>query len=212
MIEGLLLFKILINVIFYQTGNKSLYFNIINTDNILRKMNRIYYEKEIKVNDLIYLNENISRHIKVLRLKVQEKIILFNGNGREFVSKIIKIEKKSVLVNIESYKKINNELSFSITLVQVLPEGSKMDFIIEKAVELGVDNIQPLISDRSVKKIDQNRIKKKMNHWNNIICSASEQSGRNKLVKIFEPKPFLKWIDENKKKKLSYFQIQARQN
>lgn len=102
--------------------------------------------------------------------------------------------KKKAWAEIKVFDPREAELPFAVTLAQALPEGSKMDWIIEKAVELGVAGIQPLAARRCVVRLSAERAEKKLEHWNGIVVSASEQCGRNRLASVAAPLEFREWI------------------
>ncbi|MBI3711355.1 MAG: 16S rRNA (uracil(1498)-N(3))-methyltransferase [Burkholderiales bacterium] len=133
------------------------------------------------------LPASTAHHVFVLRLQVGDQIEIFNGEGGSYLARLTAIEKKRASVAITDFHAREAELPFSITLAQALPEGSKMDWIIEKAVELGVQQIQPLAAQRCVVKLNADRAEKKLEHWRAIIISASEQCGRNRLAQLEAP-------------------------
>ncbi|HEX8406515.1 MAG TPA: 16S rRNA (uracil(1498)-N(3))-methyltransferase, partial [Duganella sp.] len=106
------------------------------------------------------------------------------------------IERRSVTVEVKAHHAREVELPFAVTLAQALPEGSKMDWIIEKAIELGVSGFQPLASQRCVVRLSAERAEKKMGHWRGIIESASEQSGRNRLAQLAPLQDYKQWITQ----------------
>jgi len=140
------------------------------------------------------LPEAVARHVQVLRLREGELITLFNGEGGEYTASVERLEKKHVQVIVTSFSAREAEPAHSLCLAQVLPEGSKIDWIIEKAVELGATAVQPLISSRSVIRLNDDRAAKKIQHWTGIMASAAEQCGRNRLPHLAEPAPFDQWI------------------
>ncbi len=146
---------------------------------------RFYQEGEIRLNQDLELSATNHRHaIQVLRLKVGEDLILFNGNGGEFHAKVIVAEKRASKVLIESFDAVNRESPLKIILALALIKPDKMDFAIQKAVELGVSCIQPVVTKRSVINMKAKRLEKKMQHWQGIIIAACEQSGRTSLPQI----------------------------
>lgn len=155
---------------------------------------RFYYPNSLDIGMEITLSNSIVQHIKVIRMKIDETIILFNGYGGEYTATITQLKKNFIQVNIKTFISRNIELSYTITLAQTLLQASKMDEIIEKAVELGVAVIQPLVSQRCIVHYDNHRTKKKYDHWEKIIRAASEQSGRNSLTKIIKLNNFRDWI------------------
>lgn len=140
------------------------------------------------------LPDAVARHVQVLRLKQGALITLFNGMGGEYTASIEHLEKKQVQVMVQSFSAREAESAHSLCLAQALPEGSKMDWIMEKAVELGATAIQPLISSRSVMRLTEDRAAKKMHHWTGILSAAAEQCGRNRLPHLAESQPFDSWI------------------
>ncbi|MEY4022224.1 MAG: hypothetical protein RI960_1236 [Pseudomonadota bacterium] len=157
-------------------------------------MPRFYCPQPLELNVLLSLPDAIAHHIQVLRLKEGEVITLFNGEGGEYAASIEHIEKKQVEVRLKTFSAREAEPAHGLALAQVLPEGSKMDWIIEKAVELGATSVQPLLSERSVIRLNAERATKKMSHWQGVMAAASEQCGRNRLPHLNEPLPFLNWI------------------
>ena len=157
-------------------------------------MARFYCNQPLDTGMLITLPEQVAHHIQVLRLKEEEVITLFNGTGGEYSASIARIEKKRVQALVKNFSAREAEPAHGLALAQALPEGSKMDWIIEKAVELGATAVQPLISSRSVVRLSDDRAAKKMQHWQGIMASAAEQCGRNRLPQLAEPLPFPAWI------------------
>lgn len=124
---------------------------------------------------------------QVLRHKVSDQLTVFNGDGFDYDAVIKNISKKSCQIEILNKHPKNNESPTSIHLIQGVARGDKMDFIIQKAVELGVNEITPLFTERCNVKLDAKRLAKKMQHWLKVIISACEQSGRAKLPTLHQP-------------------------
>ena len=120
----------------------------------------------------------------MVRLAPGDAITLFNGDGGEYTAVLSSVEKKRVSAELKAYSERDVELPYALTLAQALPEASKMDWIVEKAIELGVAAIQPLAARRCVVRLSAERAEKKLAHWQGIIVSASEQSGRNRLAQL----------------------------
>lgn len=121
---------------------------------------------------------------------------LFNGDGGEYTATLNTIEKKRVSAEVKTVSLHSVELPYAVTLAQALPEAAKMDWIIEKAVELGVAGIQPLAAQRCVVRLSAERAEKRQAHWNGIIIAASEQSGRNRLARLAPVADFNRWIGQ----------------
>ena len=149
---------------------------------------RFHQEINVELGQQQSLSVVNHRHaIQVLRLKLDETLILFDGNGGEYVAKISTANKRDSAVLLESFSDVNRESPLNSTLVLSTIKSDKMDFAIQKAVELGVSKIQPMISHRSVIKIKADRLQKKMQHWQAIIVGACEQSGRTQIPILEEP-------------------------
>ena len=132
------------------------------------------------------LEPEASHHLAhVLRKKAGSVFSLFNGDGREFSARISDIRKRSVTAELTSllYTEITPNLSF--TLLIAISKGERLDFALQKAVELGIDRIIPLISERTVVRLSAERLERKMEHWGKIIISACEQSGRCRLPDLW---------------------------
>jgi 16S rRNA (uracil1498-N3)-methyltransferase len=160
-------------------------------------MPRFYCSLPIAVGATFDLPSHIAHHIHVLRLAIGEAITLFNGEGGEYIATLTSIDRKRASVEIKTFSPREVELPYAMTLVQALPEGSKMDWIIEKAVELGATAIQPLAAQRCVVRLSTERAGKKMEHWQGIIAAAAEQSGRNRLPHLAEPADFQEWTRQH---------------
>lgn len=160
-------------------------------------MTRLFCDFPLVVGTIIDLPKETSRHIFVLRLSEGNEIVLFNGTGGEYPARIIASDKTKTRVEILSHDPREAELTYQITLAQALPESSKMDWIIEKAVELGASRIQPLAAQRSVVRLNADRAEKRLARWQTIVTAASEQCGRNTLVEICEPVAFNTFVEES---------------
>lgn len=159
-------------------------------------MPRFYCSQQLAVGAAIALPEEVAHHAQVLRLAPGDPITLFNGEGGEYGATLTAVDRKRATAQIDAFSPREAELSYAVTLAQALPEASKMDWIIEKAVELGVTAIQPLASQRCVVRLSAERAAKKLAHWQGIIIAAAEQSGRNRLPRLAEPIDFHAWIGQ----------------
>jgi len=148
---------------------------------------RIYQEGALTEGDSVTLDKAASNHlIRVLRLKNNQIFTLFNGDGGEFSCRL-EISGKTAITHIDSFIETHNESPLSIHLFQGISKGERMDFAIQKSVELGVHNITPVFCERTVVNLKADRLEKKIQHWQSIAISACEQSGRNIVPKINEP-------------------------
>jgi len=161
------------------------------------RINRFYLADNLKAGSTIQLNKEVSGHIsRVLRLKVDTEIQVFNGDGKNYQAKIINTG-KTVVINITSSTTGNAESPLIIHLGQAISRSERMDFTLQKSVELGVHTITPIVSERVQFRFDEKRIIRKMNHWQKIIESSCEQSGRTKLPILNKPMALNQWLDED---------------
>ncbi|MBR9728334.1 16S rRNA (uracil(1498)-N(3))-methyltransferase [Shewanella intestini] len=152
------------------------------------KAPRIYQpSQDIAVGQSIALDDDGVAHIgRVLRMGEGEHLKLFNGDGNDYLAQITQASKKSLTVEVLSSQVRENESPLNIHLGQVISRGDRMDFTIQKSVELGVSTITPLFSDRCGVKLTGERLAKKTAQWQKIVISACEQSGRS-YVPIVRP-------------------------
>ncbi len=157
-------------------------------------MPRFYCPQALAIGACITLPEHIAHHLRVLRTAPGACITLFNGDGGEYAAVLKVLEKKRADAEIKTFSPREAELPYALKLAQALPEASKMDWIIEKAVELGATAVQPLAAQRCVVRLSAERAAKKMEHWHGIVAAAAEQSGRNRLAQLADPIGFNDWV------------------
>lgn len=146
---------------------------------------RFYDPQAYKLKQPHTLSPNAAHHVAtVLRLKVGQRITLFDGQGQEALADIISLKRQNVSVMIESVDTISRESPLTLHLGQGVSKGDKMDMVVQKAVELGVTHFTPLITQHTPLKFDGPRREKKTQQWNKIAQSAAEQCGRNTLMHI----------------------------
>ena len=160
-------------------------------------MPRFYCPQPLAVGAIIALPDPVAHHAWVVRLQPGAGLTLFNGDGGEYQAELVGVEKKRATARILAPVARDCELPYEITLAQALPEASKMDWIIEKAVELGVAAIQPLAAQRSVVRLSAERAEKRLAHWQGVIVAASEQSGRNRLARLGALENFSSWLGQS---------------
>lgn len=152
---------------------------------------RIYQAGALQSQTVVTLDEKASHHLaRVLRASVGDPLILFNGEGGEYAAVITEIKKKNIIAEVKQFIAREVESPIHITLLQGIARGEKMDWIIQKAVELGVNKIIPLITERCNVRLKDEREEKRVQHWQSVIISACEQSGRNKLPELTAPQIF----------------------
>ena len=160
---------------------------------------RFYSTENLKIGATVTLSDNAAAHaMRVLRLQINDEIILFNGDGNDYTCAIISIKtsgkKSETLVIVKSAVKVTNESPLNITLLQGISSGDRMDYTIQKAVELGVNAIQTISTERSVVKLSAERAAKRLEHWQNVVIAACEQSGRAKIPQVAAPMGLSAWL------------------
>lgn len=143
------------------------------------------------------LCEDAANHAgKVLRMQAGEALELFNGDGNNYAAVIIEVGKKQMVVDIQSSSENPIESPLKLHLGQGISRGDRMDFAIQKAVELGVSEITPLFTERCGVKLDADRLEKKREQWQKIVISACEQSGRSVVPPVHQPVTLEKWLGQ----------------
>ncbi len=142
-------------------------------------MPRFYLPAPLAPHTTFSLPDNIVRHIHVLRLNTGDNIALFNGTGSDFDATLQTIGKRHAECHIHAQRQPENESPLAITLVQAISSGERMDFTLQKSVELGVRAICPIISERCVVRLSGERADKRVQRWQDIVIAACEQSGRS---------------------------------
>ncbi len=157
------------------------------------RITRVFIDTPLEGHQYLNLPPNISHYVtRVLRIKPQQIIHLFNGQGGYWIGKVESCSTKKVTVLLSTHCPQNNVSPLKIHLGQCLGRSQKMDYIIQKATELGVNQITPLLSNRSEIKYTEEKIAQKLQHWRQISISASEQCGRNCIPTIEPPMPLNK--------------------
>lgn len=161
-------------------------------------MPKFFVSKQQIANQITILDED-AKHIKtVLRAKPGEEMTVCDGEGTDYFCKINAVAEKEILLDILEKKPCQTEPAVKITLFQGLPKADKMDMIIQKCVELGIDSIVPVVTERTIVKLDKKE-QKKIQRWQKIAESAAKQSGRGKIPCIQNVLSFSQAIEESKK-------------
>lgn len=163
---------------------------------------RFYHDGAIVAETELELSKKASHHlITVVRTKKDERIELFNGDGNNYTAIVadtgLRSPGKRARLQILDCKKASTESPISTTLIQAVSRGDRMDITIRQAVELGVNRIQPIYTRQSVKALDEKRTAKKMEHWQNIVISACEQSGRTHVPVLEQPQALTTLLEHN---------------
>jgi 16S rRNA (uracil1498-N3)-methyltransferase len=161
-------------------------------------LTRVYVEAALTAGSTVDLPPDTASHLaKVLRARAGDELILFNGDGREFTGAIEAVRGSRVAASVGEGRPVDKESPLSVTLVQCVPRGDRMDFIVQKATELGVARIVPVLSQRSVVRLDKAHAESKATHWRAVAISACEQCGRNRLPAIEAAQPLLNYLGES---------------
>ncbi len=162
---------------------------------------RIYQAGIYHVGEQWELTPEASQHVgTVLRMRQGSLLTLFDGTNKEYDTQIVEVRKKSVLVQIDAMREVSRESPVALHLAQAISKGDRMEWVVQKAVELGVASITPLITARCAVKLDEERMIKKRNQWQAIAIAACEQCGRNQIPEIFNPvilAPYLKNVESS---------------
>jgi 16S rRNA (uracil1498-N3)-methyltransferase len=161
-------------------------------------LTRVYVEAALTAGSMVELPPDTASHLaKVLRARGGDELILFNGDGREFNGAIESVRGSRVTACVGDSRQVDRESPLTITLVQSVPRGDRMDFIVQKATELGVARIVPVLSQRSVVRLGAGQSESKAAHWRAVAVSACEQCGRNRLPTIEAAQPLLNYLGDS---------------
>ena len=152
------------------------------------RLTRSHVDLPLQTGAEVVLPEDVAAHLlRVLRLQVGDACVLFNGDGHDYDARITSIGKREARAEIQAARQVDNESPLRITLLQGIARGEKMDWILQKATELGVHRILPVTSERSEVKLDAQRADKRLAHWRGIVIAACEQSGRAHVPVVAAP-------------------------
>ncbi len=158
---------------------------------------RFYLDQPLAPGARFNLPPGPARHAaRALRLAVDDSIILFNGSGGEHTARIERIQKDEVAVSLTGFADIERESRLRVMLAQGISSGERMDYTLQKAVELGVAAIQPIAAKRSVVKLAGERADKRVAHWQGVVSSACEQCGRNQVPPVSPPLTLANWLSQ----------------
>ena len=156
---------------------------------------RVYHPEHLQVGRDVTLDRAASHHLaRVLRLDVGSAVVVFDGTGGEYRAVVRTSERDALRVRCESYDAVERESPLAIGLAQVISSGERMDFTIQKAVELGVAWIQPLTARRGKVKLKDERAERRTLHWQRIVIAACEQSGRNRVPPVYPILDLTRWL------------------
>ena len=158
-------------------------------------MTRVYVDEPLTANRSCVIGGSAANHImRVLRLREGDALTLFDGRGGEYGARIAGFRKESVQVDVQEHRDVERESALDLTLAQGISRGERMDWVMQKATELGVRRIVPVFTERSVVKLDERQSEKKHQHWRGIAIAACEQCGRNRVPDVAAPVSFYEAI------------------
>lgn len=152
------------------------------------RMTRCYVDTALLLGTRVVLPESAAAHlVRVLRLREGDDCVLFNGDGQDYAARLAAVGKREVSADVLSANAVDNESPLRLVLLQGIARGEKMDLILQKATELGVAGVLPVIAERTEVKLDAERTAKRMSHWRSVMVSACEQSGRARVPELAHP-------------------------
>jgi 16S rRNA (uracil1498-N3)-methyltransferase len=140
------------------------------------------------------LRAGAARHAQVLRLQADDALTLFDGRGGEWAARVISMGRSEVQVDVLGHDAVERELALPVTIALAMPAGDRMDAVVEKATELGAAAFQPLVSERSVLRLEGDRAVRRVVHWQAIAVAACEQCGRNRVPQVLAVHPLQDWL------------------
>ena len=162
--------------------------NYLITKHAIMSNLRFYSPENLSVGATVKLSETATTHAtRVMRLNVGDALTLFCGDGFDYSCELVSVKKNEVLAKVISSANVASESNLHITLLQGISAGDRMEFALQKAVELGVTKIIPLKTERSVVKLSPERTEKRLEHWQNVVIAACEHSGRAVIPQVEAP-------------------------
>jgi len=156
---------------------------------------RIHHPAPLSSGTHIELSDTAANHVsRVLRLPVDAPLILFNGQGGEFAATVTALDKRRVSVAVGDFHATEREPPLPLQLAQGISRGERMDYTIQKAVELGVSRIIPLFTEHCGVQLHGERLEKRIKHWQGVVISACEQCGRNRIPQVDSPLTLSRWL------------------
>ncbi len=162
------------------------------------RLTRVHVDGPLSSGERVLVKGAAANHImRVLRLRAGDALTLFNGRGGEFAGSVEEFRRDSVLVGVHDARSVDRESPLSLTLAQGISRGERMDWILQKATELGASRIVPLFTERSVVRLDPKQAERKLHHWRAIAVAACEQSGRNRVPEVALPQGFHDFVADS---------------
>ena len=157
-------------------------------------MPRFYCPAPLQPDALLNLPPQAARHVQVLRMQPGQALTLFNGEGGEFAATVTQMGRSEVQVRIGIHQPLDRVPCRAVTLALGMPANERMDWLVEKATELGFSGLQPLMTERSVLRLSGERAEKKVAHWQSVAVAASEQCGGNRVPQLQPVSTLAAWL------------------
>lgn len=152
------------------------------------RLTRVFVEEVLATGRACTIGGTAANHIsRVLRLRDGDALTLFDGRGGEYAARITSFRKDTVQVEVQEHRAVERESALDLTLVQGISRGERMDWVMQKATELGVRRIVPVLTERTVVRLDNRQGERKVQHWRAIVVAACEQCGRNRVPELTAP-------------------------
>ena len=161
------------------------------------RLPRIHAACDLPVGASLQLPDDAARHVQVLRMQPGDSLCLFNGLGGSHTARVVHMGKHTVDVEVLSHEPQEREADCATHIALGMPANERMDWLVEKATELGVASITPLVAERSVLKLKGERAEKKLAHWQGVAVAAAEQCGRNRVPPIHPAVTLTEWLKKS---------------
>lgn len=159
------------------------------------RLTRTFIDTPLVVGAEVALDDDATAHlVRVLRLGLGDALVLFNGDGVDYEARLVSITKRGATAEVMSQRAVVNESPLRLVLVQAIARGDKMDWVLQKATELGVAAVVPVWTERTEVRLDAERSDKRLQHWRGVVAAACEQSGRARLPVLHAPVALAQWL------------------
>ena len=162
------------------------------------RIHRVHINHALQPGQEITIDDRLAHYLgRVLRVVAQQSIVLFNGDSHDYVAEVAQLGKKQIVLSVISRLPATPESRLNITVVQAISRGERMDQTLQKCTELGVAAFQPLISKRVEVRLGAEKLARRLEHWQGVVISACEQSGRAVVPEVLSPLDFDDWLDKD---------------
>ncbi len=155
---------------------------------------RLYHDGTLSPGAIVELPERATRHVQALRLRAGDAVTLFNGDGTEWTGTLAGLGRRGASVALSNHAVFDRESPLAVRLAQGICAADRMDLVLQKATELGVAEIQPVITSRAVVRLSAERQERRHQHWQNVVIAACEQCGRNTIPAVRSGMDFTAWL------------------